>query len=88
MDHGLGRGDIGGVGDIVDIAQAQQAGLIRLGGLGPDGIAEIQQQVDLIAGNPGSDLLIAAMGAAQELKISRPVASDTILPVVPVAQRL
>lgn len=63
VDHGLGRSDVGGVGDVVHIAKAQQTGLVRLGGLGADGVAEVQQQVDLIAGNARGDLLVAALAA-------------------------
>lgn len=88
MDQSFGCGDVGCHGNIVDIAQTQQIRTILFSGTGCNGVPEEKQQVDLIAGNPGSDLLIAAMGAAQEPEDLRPVASDTILPVVPVAQRL
>ena len=66
MDQHLGGGDVGGHGDVVHIAQAQQSHLIRLAGLGIDGVAEEQQQVDLVAGNAGRDLLVAALHPGQK----------------------
>mgnify|MGYP006914222508 CR=1 FL=1 len=61
VDEHLGGGNVGGHGDVVHIAQAQQGHLVGLAGLRVDGVAEEQQQVDLIAGNAGSDLLVAAL---------------------------
>ena len=48
------------------IAQAQQGHLVRLAGLCIDGVAEEQQQVDLVAGNAGRDLLVAALHTGQK----------------------
>ena len=66
MDQDLGGGNVGGNGNVVYIAQAQQIQLVRLMGLRIDGVAEEQQQVDLIAGNARCNLLVAAMGTGQE----------------------
>jgi len=48
------------------ITQAQQRHLIGFAGLCVDGIPEEQQQVDLIAGDAGCDLLIAALDPCQK----------------------
>ncbi len=61
VDEHLRGGDVGGHGDVVHIAQAQQSHLIRLAGLCIDVVAEEQQQVDLVAGNAGRDLLVTAL---------------------------
>ena len=66
MDEHLSGGDVGGHGDVVHIAQAQQGHLIGLAGLCIDGVAEEQQQVHLIAGNAGRDLLVTALNPCQE----------------------
>ena len=66
VDQHLGGGDVGGHGDVVHIAQAQQSHLVGLAGLCIDGVAEKQQQVDLIAGNAGRDLLVAALHTGQK----------------------
>ena len=84
VDEHLSGGNVGGHGDVVHIAQAQQGHLIGLAGLCIDGVAEEQQQVHLIAGNAGRDLLVTALNRCT----CRPVASAIILPVVPVATNL
>ena len=66
VDKDLSGGDVGGHRDVVDIAQAQQSHLIRLAGLCVDGVAEEQQQVHLVAGDAGRDLLVAALYARQK----------------------
>ncbi len=66
MDEHLCGGDVGGQRDVVHITQAQQGHLIGLAGLCIDGVAEEQQQIDLIAGDAGRDLLVAALDARQE----------------------
>ena len=66
MDEYLGRGDIGRDGDIVYVAQAQQIHFIGLMGLRADRVSEEEQQVDLVAGDARSDLLVAPMGAGQK----------------------
>ena len=48
------------------IAQAQQRHFVGLTGLCVDGVAEEQQQVDLVAGNAGRDLLVAALHPGQK----------------------
>ena len=63
VDQHLGGGDVGGHGDVVHIAQAQQSHLIRLAGLCIDGVAEEQQHVHFLAGDTSHDLLPAAMAA-------------------------
>ena len=88
VDQYLSSSDVGSHGDVVHIAQAQQSHLIRLAGLGIDGVAEEQQQVDLVAGNAGRDLLVAALHTGRKRCTCRPVASEIILPVVPVATNL
>ena len=66
VDQHLGGGDVGCHGDIVHIAQAQQRHFVGLAGLSVDGVAEEQQQVDLIAGDAGCDLLVAALHTGQK----------------------
>ena len=66
MDEYLGCGDIGRDGDIVYVAQAQQIHFIGLMGLRADRVSEEEQQVDLVAGDARSDLLVAPMGAGQK----------------------
>ena len=62
VDQYLGSGNVGGHGDIVHIAQAQQRHFIGLTGLCVDGVAEEQQKVHLVAGDAGRDLLPVASG--------------------------
>jgi hypothetical protein len=64
VDQYLGSGNVGGHGDVVHIAQAQQRHFVGFAGLCVDGITEEQQQVDLIAGDAGCDLLVAAYFAS------------------------
>ena len=56
--------------------------------LGIQRVPEKQQQVDFVAGDAGRNLLVAALRAAKNRWISRPVASETILLVVPVPHRV
>ena len=42
-------------------AQAEQRNVVGFAGLGVDGVAEKQQQVHLVAGDAGRDLLAAAL---------------------------
>ena len=67
VDEDLGGGDVGGHGDVVHIADAQQVHLVGFTGLGSDGVAEEQQHVHFLAGDTSHDLLAAAMAAGQEL---------------------
>ncbi len=88
MDEYLGRGDIGRDGDIVYVAQAQQIHFIGLMGLRADRVSEEEQQVDLVAGDARSDLLVAPMGAGQKTAgCAGPWPPPASLPVVPVAHR-
>ena len=61
-DEHFSRGQIGGDGHIVLVAMAD--GLDHLAvvpGLGGVGVGKQQDQVDLVIGNPGVDLLMAAL---------------------------
>ena len=88
MDQNLGGSNVGSHRDIMHIAEAEQVDVVRLMGFGIQGIPEKQEQVHLIAGDARRDLLVAALRAGEEFWMVSPVASLTILPVVPVAQRL
>ena len=66
VDEHLRGGDVGGQRDIMHITQAQQGHLVGLAGLCVDRIAEEQEQIDLIAGNAGCDLLITALNTCQK----------------------
>ena len=66
VNEHFGGGDVGGQRDVVDIAQAQQGHFVGFTGLGVDGVAEEQQQIDLVAGDAGRDLLVAALNAREE----------------------
>ena len=83
MNQHLSGSDVGGHGDVAHIAQAEHIHFALFIGFFRHRVAEKQQQVDFVTGDPGSYLLIAALRTAE---IS--VASATILPVVPVAHRL
>jgi hypothetical protein len=87
MDEHLCGGDVGGQRDVVHITQAQQRHLIGLTGLCIDGVAEEQEQIDLVAGDAGRDLLVAALDARQE-SLDLQARCLGILPVVPVATNL
>ena len=66
VDQYLGSGNVGGHGDVVHIAQAQQRHFVGFAGLCVDGVAEEQQQIHLIAGDAGCDLLVAALHTGQK----------------------
>ena len=66
MDEHFCSGNVGGHGDIVHIAQAQQRHFVGFAGLCVDGITKEQLQVDLIAGDAGCDLLVAALHTGQK----------------------
>ena len=66
VDEHLRGGDVGGQRDVMHITQAQQGHLVGLAGLCVDRIAEEQEQIDLIAGNAGCDLLITALNTCQK----------------------
>lgn len=65
VDKRLGSSDIGGNGDIVYVAKTEQIHLVWLMGLGRKRISEEKQQVYLVAGNAGADLLVTALRAAE-----------------------
>ena len=56
----LGRGDVGGDGHAVHIAQPQQILLVAAAGLLLEGVAEEEHKVYFVTGHPGRDLLDAA----------------------------
>ena len=60
VDQGLGSGDVGGKGDVVNVAEAQKAGLIRLAKMGV-GVPKEHKQVNFVAGNTGANLLVAPL---------------------------
>ena len=60
----LRRGDIGRKRNIMHIAKPKQCGNIRLVRLCGQRIPEKQNRVNLIIGDSGADLLVAAQGAA------------------------
>lgn len=64
VDKRLGSSDIGGNGDIVYVAKTEQIHLVWLMWLGRKRISEEKQQVYLVAGNAGADLLVTALRAA------------------------
>ena len=66
MDQAFSRGHIGGDGNVVYVAQAEQVRVVRLIRLGVERITEKQEEVDLIIGNACRDLLISSLGAAEE----------------------
>ena len=62
QDEHFGGGQIGGDGDVLLVAVPD--GLDHLGivpGVGGVGVGEQQHQVDLVVGDPGVDLLVAAL---------------------------
>ena len=61
MDKSLCSRDIGRNGNIVHIAQTEQIYIVRLVRLRIERVAEEYQQVDLIAGDAGGKLLVAAL---------------------------
>ena len=61
VDKGFGGGNIGRNGNVVYIAESEQVDVVRLVGFRVQRIAEEYQQVDLVSGNAGSKLLIAAL---------------------------
>ena len=73
VDQGLGSGNIGGHRNVVHIAKSEKAGLVRLAG------ADIGIPEPICWSPPWEPDINRTM--------RRPVASDTIFPVVPVAQR-
>ena len=67
MDQHLGRRDIRRDRDVVHVAKAQKVLVVRrFRLLRLHGIAEKQQEVDLIAGDARRNLLVAALFAAQK----------------------
>ena len=77
VDEDFRSGDVSGQRDIVHITQTQQGHLVRLAGLCIDGVAEEQQQIDLIAGDAGRDLLVTALNPY----IGYDNAAMTVIPV-------
>ena len=61
MDKRLGGSNIGRHRDIVYVAKTEQIHLVWLVGLRGKRISEEKQQVYLVAGNTGADLLVAAL---------------------------
>ena len=66
MNQNFGSGDIGCHRDIVHIAEPEEVHVVGLMGLGAQGVTEKQKQVNLVAGNAGRNLLVAALRAAEE----------------------
>ena len=64
-DQGFCGGDVGCDRNVVNIAQAEQVHFIGLRSLAIDGVTEEQQYVDLVAGDAGSNLLVAALRTAE-----------------------
>lgn len=64
MDQHFRCGQIGCIRNIMHIAQPEHALFIDLTSPRCQGITEKDEQVNLIAGNPGSNLLITAMAAS------------------------
>ena len=60
-DQHLGGGDVGGHGDVVQVAHTEQLVLGLVVACGGAGVAEIQKHVDLVIGNAGGDLLLTAL---------------------------
>ena len=57
----LGGGDIGGYWDVVQVTHTEQLMLgLVVAGRGA-GVAEVQKYVDLVVGDTGGDLLLAAL---------------------------
>ena len=65
-DHHLCGGDVGGEGDVVDVADAHEAldvGVVRVGG---EGIDDEDDGLAIAGGDEGGDLRIAAERAGEE----------------------
>ena len=72
VDKRLGGSDIGCNGNVVNVAQAQQVDVVRLVGLCVQRVAEEDEQVYLVAGNAGGELLVAALRSAQKTLYVKP----------------
>src|SRR5699024_10667811 len=66
VDQHFGSGDVGGHRDVVHVTETEKVHVIGLVGLGAARVTEKQQQIDLIAGNAGCNLLVAALRTAQK----------------------
>ena len=65
VDEDLGGGNVCGNGNIVHVTDAQQVHLVRLAGLGADGVAEEEQHVHFLTGDARHDLLGTAVAAGE-----------------------
>ena len=61
----FGSGDVAGEGDVVLVAQAGNVGYVP-GHAFVGGIVEEENQVELVIGNAGTDLLAASVGVGEE----------------------
>ena len=64
MDEHLCRCDVRRHGNVIQVAETEQVFIVRLQCLLLHGVAEVQQKVDLVAGDTRRNLLIAALWAA------------------------
>ena len=64
MDENFSGCNIGSYRNIVHIAKAEKVHIVGFMGLGSERIPEEKEKIHFIAGDPGSNLLISALGTA------------------------
>ena len=67
VDKSFRSGDIGGNGNIMNVAKTKKSIIIRVGNL-IHGVAEEKKKIYLVAGNAGSYLFASAVAAAEKFR--------------------